>query len=152
MNQVSPALSDPIKRGHILFQNLNDAEMRSRWDMQEHPPDILITNFSMLSNMMMRGEESGIFDKTRDWLKEGRDSGKERLFHLVLDEIHLYRGTAGTEVAYLLRLLLYRLGLTPDSDQLRILGSSASLEEDGNIGFAVQKSSFLRCWFACGKL
>jgi len=50
------------------------------------------------------------------------------VFHLVIDELHLYRGTAGAEVAYLIRLLLHRLGLSPDSSQLRILASSASLE------------------------
>ena len=99
--------------------------MRSRWDMQDAPPDILITNFSMLSIMLMRDADNGIFEKTRKWLeKEGS------VFHLVVDEIHLYRGTAGTEVAYLLKLLLLRLGLSPDSPKLRILGSSASLEQD----------------------
>lgn len=45
-----------------------------------------------------------------------------------MDELHLYRGTAGTEVAYLLRLLLQRLGLHPGHPKLRILASSASLE------------------------
>jgi len=45
-----------------------------------------------------------------------------------VDELHTYRGTPGTEVAYLLRALLDRLGLAPDSDQLRIISSSASLE------------------------
>ena len=52
------------------------------------------------------------------------------VFHLIIDELHLYRGTAGTEVAYLLKLLLLRLGLSPASPKLRILGSSASLEQD----------------------
>ena len=32
--------------------------MRSRWDMQDYPPDILITNFSMLSIMLMRDADS----------------------------------------------------------------------------------------------
>lgn len=49
-----------------------------------------------------------------------------------MDELHSYRGTPGTEVAYLLRLLLLRLGLTPDSPQLRILTTTASLEDDAN--------------------
>src|SRR5690606_33860826 len=38
------------------------------------------------------------------------------------------RGSSGSEVAYLIRLLLYRLGLDPRHPQLRILASSASLE------------------------
>jgi hypothetical protein len=74
-----------------------------------------------------------IFETTRQWLEGdparngGNGGAYTRFFHLVVDELHLYRGTAGTEVAYLIRLLLDRLGLTPDSPQLRILASSASL-------------------------
>jgi hypothetical protein len=108
-----------------FFPRLDGAEMRCRWDMQDAPPDILITNFSMLSIMLMRDADSGILDKTRDWLR--RDGS---VFHLVVDELHLYRGTSGTEVAYLLRLLLDRLGLEPGHPKLRFLASSASLEPD----------------------
>lgn len=110
----------------FFFPKLDGAEMRSRWDMQDSPPDILITNFSMLSIMLMREADESIFEKTRQWLAGGED----RVFHLIIDELHLYRGTAGAEVAYLLRLLLLRLGLTPGHPQLRILGSSASLDPD----------------------
>lgn len=128
---ATPGTPDEKKRqeAQYFFQHLDGGEMRCRWDMQDMPPDVLITNFSMLSIMMMREEEDNIFESTRKWLQEDPD----HVFHLIIDEIHLYRGTAGTEVAYLLRLLLLRLGLTPDSPQLRILGSSASLgcEEEG---------------------
>ena len=108
------------------FPRLNGAEMCSRWDMQDCPPDILITNFSMLSIMLMREVDTNIFEKTKQWLA----GDENRVFHLIVDELHLYRGTAGAEVAYLIRLLLLRLGLTPDHPQLRILGSSASLNSD----------------------
>lgn len=142
-----PALSDTDRS--LLKQQLNSlielrnffprvsqgsSEMLSRWDMQASPPDILVTNFSMLSIMLMRhrmphanndSADEDIFVRTREWLQE--DSS--HMFNLVVDEIHLYRGSTGTEVAYLIRLLLDRLGLTPDSPQLRILGSSASLED-----------------------
>lgn len=106
----------------FFFPRLDGAEMRSRWDMQDSPPDILITNNSMLSIMLMREVDEPIFERTREWLrKEGS------VFHLILDELHLYRGTVGTEVAYLLRLLLNRLELHPGHPKLRILASSASL-------------------------
>ena len=108
-----------------FFPRLDGSEMRSRWDMQDHPPDILITNFSMLSVMLMRDADAGIFEKTRQWLEK-----EDSVFHLIIDELHLHRGTTGTEVAYLLKLLLLRLGLTPDSPKLRVLGSSASLQPD----------------------
>ena len=106
------------------FQDPEGSEMWSRWDMQEAPPDILITNYSMLNIMLMRSLEAPIFDQTKHWLQADR----ENKFHLVVDELHTYRGTPGTEVGYLLRTLLYRLGLTPDSPQLRIISTSASID------------------------
>lgn len=132
------AKDNPDKEEAVtFFPRLDGGEMRSRWDMQEAPPDILITNFSMLGIMLMRDEDKEIFEKTRAWLNaedlpgDRRETAKrERIFHLVVDELHLYRGTSGAEVAYLLRLLLLRLGLKPGHPQLRILASSASLEPD----------------------
>ncbi|MYA58646.1 DEAD/DEAH box helicase [Candidatus Poribacteria bacterium] len=115
------------------------AEMWSRWDMQEHPPDILITNYSMLNIMLTRDLEQSIFEKTKEWLEE-----PDSVFHLVVDELHSYRGTAGSEVAYLLRTLFNRLGLDPDSSKLRVIASSASLE--GGEG-----REYLRQFFARGK-
>src|SRR5207237_1593196 len=87
-----------------FFATLDGGEMWSRWDMQETPPDILITNYSMLNIMLMRSVESTIFEQTRAWLAE--PNHPERVFHLIVDELHAYRGTPGTEVAYILRLLL----------------------------------------------
>ncbi|OAB61933.1 DEAD/DEAH box helicase [Leptolyngbya valderiana BDU 20041] len=110
------------------FPRLDGGEMWSRWDMQETPPDILITNYSMLNIMMMRSIEHNIFEQTKEWLAE--PGHPERQFFLIIDELHAYRGTPGTEVAYILRLLLYRLGLTPDSPKLRILTTTASLEDN----------------------
>ncbi|ALO16789.1 ATP-dependent RNA helicase DbpA [Salinivirga cyanobacteriivorans] len=118
-----------------FFQRLDGAEMRCRFDMQVAPPDIMITNFSMLSIMLMRDIDGPVFEKTRQWLacedlpEDKRDQEKQnRIFHLVIDELHLYRGTQGTEIAYLLKLVMKRLGLHPGHPQLRILASSASLE------------------------
>jgi DEAD/DEAH box helicase domain-containing protein len=136
---------DYIRELMTFFPRVDDlaTEMLHRWEIQRTPPDILITNFSMLSIMLMRHAncerikndqaDSDIFNITRDWLADDpcrTDSSIEpsRIFHLVVDELHLYRGTSGTEVAYLIRLLLDRLGLDPNSSQLRILASSASLE------------------------
>lgn len=117
---TDPGLADVIK---YSFPRLDGSEMRSRWDMQDHPPDILITNFSMLSIMLMRDEDSQIFTKTKEWL----EGDPKRVFHLIIDELHMYRGTAGTEAADLVRLLMSRLGLKPGDGRLRIMGSSASL-------------------------
>ncbi|PQA55666.1 DEAD/DEAH box helicase [Siphonobacter curvatus] len=123
-----------------FFPRLDGAEMRSRFDMQCSPPDILITNFSMLSIMLMREIDSPIFDKTRDWLA----SDSNNIFHLIVDELHLYRGTEGTEVAYLMRLFLDRLGLSPNHPQLRILASSASIDDGEK---KAESQQFLRDFF-----
>lgn len=98
------------------------SEIILRKDIQKTPPDILITNYSMLNVMLARETEQNIFDQTKKWLRD-----KNNIFTLVIDELHTYRGTAGTEVSYILRILLNRLGLDPKSKQLRILSSSASL-------------------------
>ena len=118
-----------------FFPRLDGSEMRCRWDMQDAPPDILITNYSMLSIMLMRDVDKNIFDKTKAWLEK-----EDSIFHLIVDELHLYRGTTGTEVAYLLRLLLERLGLYPGHPKLRILASSTSLEPNDpeSLGFLNQ--------------
>jgi DEAD/DEAH box helicase domain-containing protein len=113
----------------FLFPSVDGAELNSRWDMQQTPPDILITNVSMLNAMLAREVDAQIFTRTREWLEEDENA----YFFLVLDELHLQRGAEGTEVAYLLRLLLERLGLTRPElrHKLRILASSASLPMDG---------------------
>ena len=51
-----------------FLPQLDGAEMRSRWDMQAHPPDILITNYSMLNVMLLRELEEPIFEQTAEWL------------------------------------------------------------------------------------
>ena len=110
------------------FPRVDGGELFSRWDIQETPPDLLITNTSMLSAMLMREVDEPIWESTRSWLE--RD---DAYFYLVMDELHLQRGTAGTEVAYLLRLLIHRLGLDRPEHchKLRVLASSASLPVEG---------------------
>jgi DEAD/DEAH box helicase domain-containing protein len=124
------------QRDFIPRMEVDSCEMFHRWEMQDTPPDLLITNVSMLSIMLMRHKvtsvsgdraDAQIFEATKQWLEEDR---KNHVFQLVVDELHLYRGSSGTEVGYLLRLLMDRLGLSPDSQQLQILASSASLGDD----------------------
>ncbi|MFF3863690.1 DEAD/DEAH box helicase [Streptomyces sp. NPDC002209] len=104
---------------------LDGAEMRSRWDMYHASPDILITNYSMLNVMLQRSRDEDFFRSTAQWL----DAYEDARFTLVLDELHMYRGTQGTETAYLVRNLLHRLGLSQRPEKLRILAASASLDE-----------------------
>lgn len=135
--QNNPSLIQNIPDLPYYFPQMDGGEMWSRWDMKDSPPDILITNYSMLNIMMMRSIENNIFDATCDWLA----AHPENQFFLIIDELHAYRGTPGTEVAYILRLLYARLGLTPNSPQLRILTTTASLEKNQ------QGKDFLREFF-----
>jgi Lhr-like helicase len=112
--------------GDSTNQTLAGSELVTRWDMQRLPPDILITNYSMLSIMLLRDREQPILDSTRSWLKES----KQNRFFLVIDELHSYRGTAGTEISYIVRAFLDRIGLTPNDPQLQIIATSASLSRD----------------------
>lgn len=129
LDDESLAIQNLLSSGNIdeeiryYFPNMDGGEMWSRWDIQETPPDILITNYSMLNIMLMRSIEAQIFDRTRQWLKQDPNNK----FFLIVDELHSYRGTPGTEVAYILRLLIDRLGLDINSKQLVILATSASV-------------------------
>lgn len=107
------------------IQTLEGSELVTRWDMQEVPPDILITNYSMLSIMLLRDREQRIFEETRLWL----DENPNNRFTLVIDELHSYRGTGGTEISYIIRSFIERIGLTPNHPQLQIIATSASLSE-----------------------
>ena len=103
-----------------------DAELITRHEMQEAPPDVLITNYSMLEYMLLRPIERPIFESTKKWLAENPD----QTFLLVVDEAHLYRGAAGAEVGLLIRRLTARLGITPE--RLQVIATSASFESSAN--------------------
>ena len=100
---------------------INDAEMLSRGEMQARCPDLLVTNYSMLEYMLLRPIERSIFDQTAAWLA----ADESNYFTVVLDEAHMYRGSGGAEVAYLLRRLHSRLGVS--RDRVRYILTSASL-------------------------
>lgn len=117
------ALGDQLEVAGEYFPRSDGAEMLTRWDMQITPPDILITNFSMLSVMLGREDEQNMFALTRQWLEES----PEHKFTLIVDELHLQRGTAGTETAYLIRRLLAKLGLDKRPEQLSVIATTASL-------------------------
>ena len=114
--------SKSFKRAVTLEQ---DVELITRHEAQESPPDLLITNYSMLEYMMMRPIERSIFDQTREWLKEN----PSEKFLIVLDEAHLYRGASGAEVGLLLRRLRDRLGISPE--RFQVICATASFQNKG---------------------
>ncbi|MGW3153105.1 DEAD/DEAH box helicase [Streptomyces sp. NPDC001089] len=137
MQEVDEREKRAAGRIHDFIPRVGGAEMHARWDMQHAAPDILVTNYSMLNIMLLRPQEEAMFEATRRWLHKT----PQARFTLVLDELHMYRGTAGTEVAYLLRKLRHRLGLDDAPEKFRVLAASASLE-------AGRDDEFLQSFFA----
>ncbi len=104
-----------------------DAELITRFEIQNCPPDILITNYSMLEFMLMRQRETNIWDQTKIWL----DESEENRLLIVLDEAHMYRGSAGGEIALLLERLFYRLGIT--KERVQFILTTASMPQGERI-------------------
>lgn len=81
------------------------------------PPHILLTNYVMLEYMLIRPHERSLLQQaTRD------------LRTLVLDELHVYRGRQGADVAMLMRRVKQRAGRS----DLQFVGTSATLATRGD--------------------
>lgn len=100
-----------------------DAELITRFEMQQFCPDILITNYSMLEYMLLRPREAKIWSDTKDWLNENSDN--KLLF--IIDEAHMYKGSSGGEVALLIRRLFHKLGI--GRDRVRFILTTASMPD-----------------------
>lgn len=88
-------------------------ELLSREEMQARPPHLLLTNYAMLEYLLLRPADTTLFDG---------DTGRFWRY-LVLDEAHVYDGSAGSEVALLLRRLADRVG----GQGLRAIATSATV-------------------------
>ncbi|WP_026926598.1 DEAD/DEAH box helicase [Granulicoccus phenolivorans] len=76
-----------------------DGLITDRNVIRDTPPDVLLTNYKMLDQLLLRPEDHRLWQASADSLR-----------YLVLDEFHTYDGAQGTDVAMLLR----RLGLVLD--------------------------------------
>lgn len=95
-------------------------ELLSREEMQQKPPHILITNYSMLEYMLLRPNDDKVF-------------ANAHLKFIVLDEAHTYKGAMGIETSMLMRRFIARVA--PDIKPQFIL-TSATLgapDEDNTI-------------------
>ena len=74
-------------------------ERISRESIRRNPPHILLTNYAMLEYLLIRPEDTTLFDGicAKAWR------------FIVLDEAHTYKGANGTEIALLLRRLKERV-------------------------------------------
>lgn len=86
-------------------------EVGDRSTIRRDKPNILLTNPSMLEYMLLRNKDKGLFSKSLKWI--------------VIDETHTFKGSAGAELALLLRRVLNACGKTPA--QVRFATSSATI-------------------------
>lgn len=81
------------KRTSVTVEGL----ITDRAIIRDTAPDILLTNYKMLDQLLLRRDDQALWQQSATSLQ-----------YLVLDEFHTYDGAQGTDVAMLLR----RLGLT----------------------------------------
>ncbi len=94
-------------------QYTGQESLQKKTEVQNHPPQILLTNYVMLELMLSRNQE--------DKLVASPD-----LKFLVLDELHTYRGRQGADVSLLIRKLRQRCG-----QPLLCIGTSATMSTEG---------------------
>lgn len=98
-------------------------EVHDRASLRENPPDILVTNPTMLEYMLVRAQDAPILEKS-----------KGQLQWIVLDEAHNYIGSAAAELALLLRRVLHAFGTT--ADKVHFIATSATIgsgDEDARL-------------------
>lgn len=99
--------------------NRKPGELVLRNEMRNKPPHILLTNYSMLEYLLIRPDDSPLFD----------DGRAKWWTFLVLDEAHQYRGAKGMEMGMLIRRLKQRLREGGRSLPFRCIATSATLAE-----------------------
>ena len=95
-------------------------EMVFRKEMRDDPPHILLTNYSMLEYLLIRPDDSPLFDGNRG----------TRWQFIVLDEAHQYRGAKGMEMGMLIRRLKQRLRDGGRTGTFRCIATSATISTD----------------------
>jgi hypothetical protein len=103
------------KKARELYPDAPKNEVVSREMFRKSPPQILITNYSMLEYLLLRPSDTPLF------------SGQWRF--IVVDEAHSYRGAKGSEVALLLRRVRDRVK-GPENKSIQYVATSATLGDD----------------------
>jgi ATP-dependent helicase YprA (DUF1998 family) len=89
-------------------------EVHDRTVLRTSPPEILVTNPTMLEYMLVRAQDAPILEKS-----------KCKLRWIVLDEAHNYIGSQAAELALLLRRVLHAFGTS--ADQVHFVATSATI-------------------------
>ena len=108
---------DTWRNASLRAEERMAGELVFREEMQVNPPHILLTNYSMLEYLLIRPEDSPLFDDSR---------GRHWQF-IVLDEAHQYRGTKGMEMGMLIRRLKQRLRDGGRKDPFHCIATSATI-------------------------
>ncbi len=122
-------------------------ELIFREEMRDQPPHILLTNYSMLEYLLIRPEDSPLFDGDRSLHWQ----------FIVLDEAHQYRGTKGMEMGMLVRRLKQRLREGGRQSEFRCIATSATLasgegEEEKNAVSAFAQELFGETFSSSGAI
>ena len=97
-----------------------DGELVFRKEMRKDPPHILLTNYSMLEYLLIRPDDSPLFDNGRGTFWQ----------FIVLDEAHQYRGAKGMEMGMLIRRLKQRLRDGGRQGSFRCIATSATISSN----------------------
>ena len=89
-------------------------ELRSREAIRDCPPEILVTNITMLEYLLLRTQDRSILEASQGALR-----------WIVLDEAHSYIGSQAAEMALLLRRVRAGFGVAPK--QVRLIATSATI-------------------------
>ena len=108
---------NPQDRFRNAASQLGPSESVFREEMRQTPPHILLTNYSMLEYLLIRPNDSPLFDGNR---------GAHWQF-IVLDEAHQYRGAKGMEMSMLIRRLKQRLRDGGRQSDFRCIATSATI-------------------------
>lgn len=92
-------------------------EVHDRSVLRTSPPEILVTNPTMLEYMLVRAQDAPILEKS-----------KGKLHWIVLDEAHNYIGSQAAELALLLRRVLHAFGSS--AEQVHFVATSATIGAD----------------------
>ena len=117
IGQTPKDCRDSWRNADWWAENRLPGELIFRDEMRNAPPHILLTNYSMLEYLLIRPDDSPLFDSGRG----------ERWQFIVLDEAHQYRGAKGMEMGMLIRRLKQRLRDGGRRDPFRCIATSATL-------------------------
>lgn len=96
----------------------------TRSEMQQNPPNIILTNYMMLELLMTRaGREESL-----------RKCFLDNLHFLVFDELHTYRGMQGSDVSFLIRRIK-----SQSLGHVLCFGTSATMVADDNMSYSEQR-------------